>query len=131
MTYVFQGILTRQILDQEAVEDSFLIKTINVSGLRSAIRFPKEEEIEEPLDFIKKLPLIEEALYIFYECWGGELGFIEGYRVKGENIVSGTEFHCDNGAEAEGIFVRVMRSFGVSIQDDGHFEPFTRDYGLG
>lgn len=85
------------------------------------------ESREEILRYMSRLPLVDEALYVLYECWGGTFEHIEGFRFHGGKVVQGSEFNSEN-EKPDILYKKEFRNYGIAIGDDGYFEPFGRGY---
>jgi len=129
VTYVFQGVLTRQDLSGNSLTLDYVHRAIDVHGLRSGIRFLASpiDTREDVIKCISQLQLAEESLYLLYECWGGVLDYIEGFRFFNGNVVDGSSFSSQNDSP-ESVFLREFRNYGIEIGSSGFFAPFSRGY---
>ncbi len=129
MTYVFQGVLAKEDLTSADLDKNFIVRAISTPGLKSGIRFASTVGDErEVLDCLRGLPLRGEVLYIRYECWGGELDHIEGFRLLDGVVIEESRFSSEDGDDPDSLFLSVFQGFGIGLGKDGYFKPFKRGY---
>ena len=136
MTYIFSGVLTNQEIQSPYPEDSeeLVIRKIKHDQLKSGALFANqaEEQIDRPnevtaslIQSLKEIG-ISDGLWIYYCCWGCDIDCVATAKVNKSQVDMNSYSLSENMSYKD--LPELFKKFDIKIENNGHFEPFVRNY---
>ena len=137
--FEFQGIITSIDVERLSLNSSkFQIKSLPPSYPFYGVRFqPVLDEFGDDTVDLETTSLaliskgVTDCLALSYSTFGGPVEYFCGFEIRNSKLIESSRFNSEVDkyeGDLISIFVDKMQSYGISIQDNGYFEAFERDY---